>query len=140
MAKGHTRNTWGSGKILAVVATLIVGISIYPVPLVSASPVKHLTCTARVSTYRPLSYHVVTIYVTTKPRTHVSGTATSGKSSWSMVPTAPANASGRAWLYQKISAVLISTVNYVNVRVSLHGAVGHCYTQFKPVVYTPGTY
>jgi hypothetical protein len=57
-----------------------------------------------------------------------------------MVPTAPASATGRAWLYQKISAVSISTINHVNVRVSLNGSVGHCYTQFKPVVYTAGSY
>ena len=140
MVLGRTRATSTSERIFAIAAILLVGISLFAIPQGGAVPAKRLTCTAHVSTYRPLSYHIVTIYVTTTPDAHVSGTVTSGKSSWSMVPTAPANATGRAWLYQKISAVSISTINHVNVRVSLNGSVGHCYTQFKPVVYTPGSY
>jgi hypothetical protein len=121
-------------------AVLIVGFSLLAVALAGAAPSKSLSCTARPSSYRPLSFHIVTIFVTTTPRAKVSGEVTSGRSSWSMVPTASANASGKAWLYQKISAVSVSTVNHVTVRVSLKGLVGHCYTQFTPVVYTPGSY
>ena len=140
MVLGRIRATSTSGRIFAVAVIFLVGISLFSILQGGAIPSKRLTCTAHVSTYRPLSYNIVTIYVTTTADAHVSGTVTSGKSSWSMVPTAPANAIGRAWLYQKISAVLMSTVNHVNLRVSLNGSVGHCYTQFKPVVYTPGSY
>lgn len=126
--------------LLATASALLVGNTQFVVPLAGAAPSKNLSCTACASSYRPLSFHIVTIYVTTKPEAKVSGIVTSGGSSWSMIPTAPANRSGRARLNQKISAVSISTVSQVTVRVSLKGLVGLCYTQFKPVMYTPGSY
>lgn len=123
-------------RLFATTLALLLGCTPLVVLPAGASRVNGLSWTARPSTYRPLSFHIVTIYVTTKPKAAVSGVVDDGKSSWSMVPTAPANVSGKARLYQKISAVLVSRVNHVTVNVSLNGLVGDCDTQFKPMVYT----
>jgi len=123
-----------ASRFLATIVVLAVGISIVVISLISAGTKNSIWCAARVSTTRPLSYHIVTIYVTTKPNAKVSGTVTSGGLTLSMIPTAPADASGKALFYQKISAVTESIVQHVTVRVSLDGLVGHCYTEYAPVV------
>jgi len=127
------RERAGNDGFPAVAAVLLIGVSLFAVSPVSAAATKHLSCTARVSTSRPRSYTTVTIYVRTEPMAKVSGTLTGSRFTVSMVPTAPANSSGKAWLYQKISAVVKSGVERVNVRVALNGSVGHCFTHFRPV-------
>ena len=140
MERRHVGVPRRTALALITMTALWSGRAVDTATVAGAAPVAHLSCTARASTYRPASFHIETIIVATAPHAHVSGTATSGRSSWPMVPTAAANASGTAWLYQKISAVIIASVIDVRVRVSLHGAVAFCRTSFDPLVYTPGRY
>lgn len=91
-----------------------------------------LACTATVLNVRPYTYSTVTIGVTTKPHAGVSGTENAGARSWSMTPTSAANSTGRARLYQKVSAVMNFEVVRVLVHVALDGASGNCRTEYTP--------
>jgi hypothetical protein len=81
---------------------------------------------------RPISYSIVTINVSTKPRAAVSGTETAGTHTWSMTPSTAANASGKARLYQGVPAVSKDEVVRVSVRVTLNGSTAHCSTRYTP--------
>jgi hypothetical protein len=117
----------------AVVVTAGVPVAGVTTTGAAAAAAPRISCPARASTSRPLSYTIVTIDISTKPGAKVSATVTSGKSTISLQPTAPANSSGKAWLYEKISAVTRSMVALVTVRVSSHCAIGLCRTHFTPV-------
>jgi hypothetical protein len=126
------------GRVLSAVVVSAVGFSTLTISPASASS-SALSCTATVLDSRPHSYSIVTINVSTKPGAAVSGTETAGTHSWSMTPTARANASGKARLYQRLSAVSRDELVKVTVRVTLDGSTGHCSTRYTPPSLLPLT-
>ena len=126
------------GRVLSAVVVSAVGLATLTISPASASS-GALSCTATVLDSRPHSYSIVTINVSTKPGAAVSGTETAGTHSWSMRPSARANASGKARLYQKVSAVPKVELVKVMVRVTMDGSTGHCSTRYTPPSLLPLT-
>ena len=90
-----------------------------------------VACTATV-VHLPHESGMITIRVSTAPDATVAGAEAAGGRSWSMAPTASANALGRATLVQKVATVAHYEVVRVSVRVTLQGSAGHCSTQYTP--------
>lgn len=138
MKQAHALLVARMGKVLSAVVVSAVGLATLTTQPASASS-SGLSCIATVLDSRPHSYSIVTIIVTTKPRAQVSGTETAGTHTWSMTPIASANASGRAKLYQKVSAVSRDELVKVTVRVTLDGSMGRCTTRYSPPSLLPLT-
>lgn len=112
-----------------MVSLVVLGVS----ETTPSAGVGALTCTVRLSTGRPSAGDIIAMLVTTKPGAQVSGTSAQypGGFSWEMQAAQPANSSGRAWLYQKISVPIRSGTVTVTVHVLLDGTYGSCRARYR---------
>jgi hypothetical protein len=128
--KRWTLRTWLKFGCMLMLLELIGGFNV-----TESAAAGTLTCTVRLSTGRPSAGDIITMLVTTSPGAKVSGTSAQYPSgySWEMQPTEPANASGHAWLFQKISVPTRSGTVTVTVHLLLDGNYGSCRARYRVV-------